>query len=238
METETNSNNVGAKSNIAVPIAIILAGVIIAGALYFSDGKKAVNTDNTLNNKAVAVDVKNVNTDGAPFIGNPNAPVVIAEWFDYQCPACKYGENNLITPLVEEYVKAGKLKVIFKDFAFLGPDSQTLSLTARAIWEAYPDKYYEWHKTIFTNQGQENSGWATKAVINSLTAKVKGIDIAVVDGLLAKNSAKYQAVIEADKAEGAKFGINATPSYILADQLMVGVPQYTAVKTFIDGLLK
>ena len=222
------------KSNYSIPVAIVLAGVIIAGALYFNDGKKAVVP---VPEKTQAL-IEQVSTAGEPFIGNPNAKAVMAEWFDYQCPACQYADQNLITPLVADYVKAGKLKIIFKDFAFLGPDSQTLAITARAVWEAYPDKFYDWHKTMFDNQGQENTGWATKAVINSLTAKVAGIDQSVIDGLIAKNSAKYQAAIEADKAEGGKFGVNATPSFIIGDKLQVGVPQYSAVKVMIDALLK
>ena len=232
MEKET-------KTNYSTPIAIVLAGIIIAGAMFFNDNKKAVAPDKTANtNQATVVDIKNVKIDGEPFVGNANAPVVIAEWFDYQCPACKYADQNMITPLVAEYVNAGKLKIVFKDFAFLGPDSQTLALTARAVWEAYPDKFYEWHKVFFDNQGRENTGWATKAEIATLTAKVAGIDQAVIDGLIAKNSATYQTTIDADKAEGTKFGVNATPSFIIGSSLQVGVPQYSEVKSMIDALLK
>lgn len=239
METETNVGSTG-KSNYSVPVAIVLAGIIIAGALYFNDGKKVVNPPEKVTNTAdkTLVDIKNVKIAGNPFVGDINAPVTIAEWFDYQCPACQYGDKNLITPLVADYVKTGKVKIVFKDFAFLGPDSQTLALTARAVWEAYPDKFYEWHKVFFDNQGRENTGWATKEVIKSLNKKVVGLDQAVIDDLLLKNSAKYQALIDADKAEGAKFGLNATPSFIISDKVFVGVPQYTAVKTIIDSLLK
>ena len=225
------------KSNYSTPIAIVLAGIIIAGALYFGDNKKVAVPDKAIT-QASATLIEQVKTDGEPFVGNPNAPVVMAEWFDYQCPACRYGDQNMITPLVADYVKAGKLKIVFKDFAFLGPDSQTLALTARAVWEAYPEKFYEWHKTFFDNQGQENTGWATKEVIASLNKKVSGLDQSVIDGLLAKKSIKYQAAIDADKAEGAKLGVNATPSFIIGNELKVGVPQYVDIKNIIDGLLK
>jgi protein-disulfide isomerase len=228
------------KINYSTPIAIVLAGIIIASAMYFSDGKKAVAPE--VDNKANIVSIKNVKIDDEPFIGNPNAPVTMAVWFDYQCPACQYNEQNLISPLVVEYVKTGKLKIIFKDFAFLGlpqiQDSMNLALTARAVWEAYPDKFYEWHKTIFTNQGKENTGWATKAVITDLTKKVSGIDMVVIDNLLNTNLAKYKKLIEDNKNEGIKFGINATPSFIIGDTLQVGVPQYAVVKQMIDSLLK
>lgn len=239
MEKENNTV-VEAKSNLAMPIAIVVAGLIIAGAIYFGEGKKvaAPTDDQNSLGKAQAVNIKNVKTEGSPFIGDPNAAITIAYWFDYQCPACKYNEQNLITPLVADFVKTGKVKVVFKDFAFLSEDSQTLGIVARAIWEAYPDKYYAWHKVIFDNQGEERTGWATKAVINSLTQKVPGIDLAVIDSLLAKNTAKYQKMMDDDRIDGSKFGVNATPSYIVADQLIVGVPQYAELKSYIETLLK
>lgn len=228
METNTTI-----KNNYSTPVAIVLAGLIIAGALYFGDSKKEVITSVE---KAPTL-IERVNIAGNPFIGDPNAKITLVEWSDYQCPACQYADQKLISPLVAEYVKNGRLKIVFKDFAFLGSDSRTLALTARAIWEAYPDKFYEWHKTLFDNQGRENTDWATKAVIDSLTAKVPGIDQKVIDNLLSTNSTKYQAAIEADKDEGAKLGVNATPSFILGDRLQVGVPQYASIKTMIDSLL-
>ena len=144
-----------------------------------------------------------------------------------------------MNPLVEEYVKTGKVKVVFKDFAFLSEDSQTLGITARAVWEAYPDKFYEWHKTIFVNQGEERSGWATKTVIDNLTKKV-GIDVNKIDDLITKNKAKYLAAMNADKAEGSRFGINSTPSMIIGTELAVGAPRYFRefVAHYIDVLLK
>ena len=227
METET-------KTNYSIPIVIILAGIIIAGAMYFNDGRKTEKpTDQPL-----IVDIKNVNVDDDPFIGNPNAPVVIAEWFDYQCPACRYADQNIITPLVADYVRSGQVKIVFKDYAFMSADSFSIALTARAVWEAYPDKFYQWHKVFFDNQGSENTGWATKEVINSLTSKVPGIDLAVIDGMITKNLVKYQTAMEADKQEGLSFGIRSTPSFIIGDKLQVGAPQYSSFKILVDSLLK
>jgi len=243
MDSENNLDN-NQKSNLAMPIAIVIAGVIIAGAIYFGDSSKTnkiIDNSNTIG-KTQTVDIKNVKITDNPFIGDPNAPITLAYWFDYQCPACKYNEETLMTPLVTDYVKTGKVRIVFKDFAFLGlpqiVDSNTLGITARAVWEAYPDKFYAWHKMIFDNQGQENTGWATKAVIDGLTSRVAGIDLTVINDLVNKNQTKYQKAMDDDKTEGAKFGVNATPSFIISDQIIVGVPNYDQLKLFIDGLLK
>jgi protein-disulfide isomerase len=224
------------KQNYSTPIAIILAGIIIAGALYFSNKKEAIAPQENPN----IASIKNVNIKDNPFIGNPNAPVVMAVWSDYQCPACEYNERIIISALVDEYVKTGKLKIVFKDFAFLGlpqvQDSVNIALMGRAVWEAYPEKFYEWHKMIFANQGK-GSDWASPAAINSLTKKVSGIDLAVITDLLSINSEKYKRMIDDDKQQGIRLGINATPSTIIADELIVGVPDYIVIKQKIDSLL-
>ncbi len=226
------------NSNYSVPIAIVLAGVIIAGALYFTDSSPKVQESAPTNTEqAKTVDIKNVTVDGEPFVGNPNAPITIAIWSDFQCSACRVNEERLVSALIPEYVKDGKVKIVFKDFAFFGPDSTNLALTGRAVWDAYPDKYYEWHKNIFTSQAGTNSGWASMANIEKLTASISGIDIAVIKKLLVEKKAVYEQLVNNSKAEGASFGVNATPSIVVADQLIVGVPQYAEFKSYLDTLL-
>jgi protein-disulfide isomerase len=237
MQEEKNISTSGV-SNYSVPIAIILAGVIIAGALFFTDGKEskeiAVPQDT---NQAKTVSIKNVTVDGEPFVGNPNAKATLAVWSDYQCSACKVNEERLVSPLVAEYVKTGELKIVFKDFAFFGPDSTNLALTGRAVWDAYPDKYYEWHKAVFTSQKGTNSGWASVENIEKITMTIPGIDIQVIKKLLSEKSTVYQGLVDKSKNEGASFGVNATPSMIIGEELIVGVPQYAEFKLFLDDLL-
>jgi len=50
---------------------------------------------------------------------------VVAYWFDYQCPYCRRVEENVLPQLIAEHVDRGNVKIVFKDFQFLGPDSQT-----------------------------------------------------------------------------------------------------------------
>ena len=84
---------------------------------------------------AQKVDIKNVKIDGDPFIGQANAPVTIALWGDYQCPFCKRFEVETLPQIIKNYVDAGKVKVVFMDFTFLGNDSITAALYSRSIWK-------------------------------------------------------------------------------------------------------
>ncbi len=96
-------------------------------------------------------------TDGDPFIGSANAPLTIDEWTDYQCPFCKQFEGASLPQILQTYVNTGKVKIVFKDFAFLGPVSSVEAEYARAVYALYPTQYFAWRTAIFSQQPQENT---------------------------------------------------------------------------------
>lgn len=232
-------------NKLSVPMAIILAGVLVAGAVLLNGSRSntaQVNVPQQPGQVAQqpagqAVDIAKVKTDGEPFVGSPNAPVTMAYWFDYQCPFCRRFEEDAITQLMKDYVNTGKVKVVFKDFQFLGPDSQTAGLAERAVWEVAPDKFYTWHKAMYDKQDNENGGWGNKTDILALT-KSLGIDSAKVEQLMTSKATEYQKAMDADKAEGGAFGINGTPGSIIGKNLISGAQPYSAVKQLIDLALQ
>ena len=241
METESK------KISIPPSLAILIAGVLIAGAVIYSskDNTRVVALQGAQQQAAaqgapqIAVDIRKVKTAGAPFIGNPNAPVTVAYWYDYQCPFCKRNEEATMPQLVTDYVDTGKVKIVFKDYEFLGPDSQTLGQYSRAVWNVAPDQFYKWHKAVFDNQGTENTGWATKEKIQSITSGVLGAAVtSKVTQDVTANGASYQKIIDSDKSEGAQMGITGTPGAIIGTQFISGAQPYASFKKAIDVALQ
>ncbi len=120
-------------------VASFLIGVLITKVLYLE--KNSVSTTLPSEQQATAplqpsvkVNIKDVDIKNEPYIGNANAPVVMAYWMDYQCPFCRRFEQETLPTLIEKYVNTGKLKIVFKDFQFLGEDSQAAGLFANAVW--------------------------------------------------------------------------------------------------------
>ncbi len=231
MNTETNKY--------FLPAAVILAGLFIAGAVFWNGSHpKAANPTDT--NTAPVVDIKNVKTDGDPFIGNANAPIVIAEWTDYQCPFCKQFETTTLPQIEKNYIEAGKVKIVFKDFQFLGADSLVDAEYARAVWALYPAQFPAWREALFSQEPQENSLNAADNLkfVLKVTGSVAGIDVNKVTADVKANQAKYDAVIEEDKTEAGDFGIQATPSFVVGTQMIAGAYPYATFQTAIDALLK
>lgn len=223
--------------NLAMPIAVVIAGALVAGAVYFSGGHTSLPLTIAAPQQPTAqvVDISKVKTDREPFVGNPNAPVTVAEWYDYQCPFCRRHTEETMPAIIKDYVNTGKVKVVFKDFQFLGPDSQRLGQFSRAVWAIAPDKFYEWHKTIYDNQGTENTGWATVDKILALSKPILGqADTDKALQLVKANGKTYQSAMDADKAEGAAFGVTGTPGFVIGKQLIEGAQPYAAIKQVID----
>ena len=222
-----------------VPVAIIAAGLIIAGAVIFAPklNSKQGETANISGNPPAApsVNIKDVNLNGEPYIGSPQAPVVMAYWSDYQCPFCARFETQTLPALKTQYVDTGKLRIVFKDLQFLGPDSKTAALLGRAIWQAYPDKYFAWRQKMYEDQGTENSGWVgTKA--DSIASSL-GMDVKKLNQLVSQNNSSYSQAIDNDYSEGNKFGIQSTPSFVLGTQLVVGAQPLSAFTQIINSEL-
>jgi protein-disulfide isomerase len=217
------------------PIAVIIAGVIIALAVKSGGGIKP-STDPSGGAQA-QVNIKDVAIKDHPFVGKESAKVTIAYWSDYQCPFCKQFETQTMPSIIKDYVDTGKAKIVFKDYQFLGPDSETGALYARAVWELYPKQFFAWREAMFNKQDNENGGFGTEATVLALTKTIAGIDGNKVAQTVAAKKATYQQAIEDDRTEGANFGINGTPGFIIGTTAIPGSVPYATFKQLIDQQL-
>ena len=239
---ETNDTN-----SKFLPVAVVVAGLLIAGAVLWN-GSRPAGPSAGSPQAAAKVDIKNIKIDGDPFIGSANAPVTIAFWSDFQCPYCKAVEvggipqiplEPALPDLIKNYVDTGKVKIVFMDFVFLGNDSVTAALYSRAIWKLYPDQYFAWREAMYEAQDEEgDQGFGDSASIDKLDATIAGIDAAKVANDVKANTGVYQAAIDSDRAEAAKAGVNATPSFVIGTKLIPGAVPYATLQAAIDPLLK
>jgi protein-disulfide isomerase len=235
------------RHSLLVFSAIIIAGAMVAGAIVWGINRVVdtardtraprVATERSAPSPSPAVNIGDVSLDGVPFVGDPAAPAVMAYWYDYQCPFCREVELKIMPQLMNDYVKTGKLRIYFKDFQFLGPDSFAAGLASRAVWEVAPKKFYDWHSAMFENQDAENGGWGNAEDIVALTETIPGIDAAKVEELMSTRADEYQRALEADLREASGMGINGTPGTIIGSQLIAGAAPYTQFRGAIDQVL-
>lgn len=233
------------RSQLYLPLAIVAAGALIGLGVYYG---LSHNASSGAGAPSAQVDIKDVKIDGNPFIGKADAPVVVAYWSDYQCPFCKAVEVGgvsgiSITPalpqLIKEYVDTGKVKLVFKDYPFLGDDSTMGALYEHAIWHLYPDKFYAWREKMIKAQDEEgDTGFGDEASILELIKTIPGLDAQKLKADVAANRAAYEASIDADRTEGTALGITGTPAFITGTTLIPGAVEFDSFKRAIDEQLK
>ena len=205
---------------LAIPIMI---GVLVGGVLS-EYGVNSNNSEKLTSTKLIE--------NGSPFMGNINAPITIVEWGDYQCTFCYKFHQNTLDIINEDFIKTGKVKIIFKDFPLNGVDSK---LAAEASYCAQDqEKYWKYHDELYKNWGGERTGWITRESLDKF-AETVDLDLKKFNKCL--DDHKYENKIDLLYEFGKEIGINATPSFLVFnDQKMIKIrgnqPLEVFLKTF------
>jgi protein-disulfide isomerase len=99
--------------------------------------------------------------NGSPILGDPNAPITLVEFGDYQCHYCNVFFQSIEEDIIKNYVETGKVKMIFKDYNIIGPDSINASHGAHCANEQ--ELFWEYHDILYSNWTGENNGWASSS---------------------------------------------------------------------------
>ncbi|MDC0450648.1 DsbA family protein [Nitrosopumilus sp.] len=205
---------------LSIPIII---GVIVGGFL----GTYGINS----NDSEMVTSAKLIE-NGSPILGNPDAPITILEWGDYQCTFCYKFHQNTLEIINEDFIKTGKVKVVFKDYPLNGPDSK---LAAEASYCAQDqEKYWQYHDELYRNWGGERTGWITRDALTEFAVTVN-LDTEKFNKCLDDN--KYQSKVNSLYEFGNQIGIDATPSFLVFnDQKIINIrgnqPLEVFLKTF------
>src|SRR5215468_685251 len=142
-------------------------------------------------------------------LGDPKAPVTLVEYADLQCPYCGEWARQTLPVLVSDYVRTGRLRIVFHGLAFVGPDSGS-ALTA-AVAAARQNHLWDVVDGLYQRQGAENSGWVTPELLALIVRDVPGLD---ADRLARDRQVDWTGEqISAAAAEAEAAGIQGTPSF-------------------------
>jgi protein-disulfide isomerase len=162
-----------------------------------------------------------VATGDGRILGDPNAPVTIVEYADFQCPVCKRAESAIISPLEKDYIQTGKVKLEFRMYAFIGQESFNAAQAADAAGEQ--GKFWEYHDALFNAQGAENGGNFTYDKLVAIAQQV-GLDVPRFEEALSSN--KYLEPIQREADAATAHGVSSTPTFFIGDKKLVGVQPY------------
>jgi len=148
--------------------------------------------------------------NGSPILGDPNAPITLVEFGDYQCHYCNVFFQTIEDDIIKNYVKTGKVKIIFKDYNIIGPDSINASHGAHCANEQ--GLFWEYHDTLYSNWTGENNGWASP---RNLTVFAEEINADMDKWAECMNEKPHSITINESNNDARVLELTGTPAFFV-----------------------
>jgi len=227
METET-------QSPYLVPLAIVVAGALVAGAIYWGDSK-APTTNNQQPTTDARIEIAPI-TDRDHILGSRDAKLIIVEYSDTECPFCKVFHNTM-KEVVRNY--NGQVSWVYRHFPIVSLHSRALKESEatecayelgghQAFW-SYIDKVFE-----ITNSNNSLDPAELPKIADMI-----GLDITAFNACL--ESGRYGEFIQESVEEAVKAGARGTPYSIILTQdgkkvVINGAEPIESIKAKLDNL--
>lgn len=171
-------------------------------------------------------------------MGDPNAPVKIVEYSDFQCAYCRRHAEETEPLIVEQYVETGKVHLTYVPYGFAGngawPTPESGQAANAAFCAGEQGKFWEYHDLVFANQGGEASGALTNQLLISL-AEDLNLDMGQFRSCF--NDKKYADQIQAGIDQGNAAEVSGTPSFLINGKLIVGAQPFDVFQQEIEAAL-
>lgn len=238
---EPNFQQPTTNSSPAIPLAIVAGFALIAAAIFFSGGQSAPTPATTQTDTAptVAANTSIRPVDDTDFIrGNPNAPIMLVEYSDYDCPFCKQFHETM-KMIMEDYAVGGQVAWVYRQFPIsqLHPNAPRISEAAFCVGELGGDEaFWTFSDLVFDERELNEATNMTRLPEFAMTA---GVDQAAFTECL--NSGRQQQAVTDSYNDALAAGAQGTPHTIvlIGDQQAVinGAQPYSVIKEIIDNLI-
>ena len=173
-------------------------------------------------------------------MGDPDAPVVIVEFSDFQCPYCKVFADETEPLIVENHVATGEVYFIYRSLGNFISDNigagrtESLDAAEAAYCAGDQGKFWEYKDILYANWQGEDVGSFTE---KRLTAFAEALDLELNQFNECLSSQKYRDLAEQDLRVGREEGINSTPSFLINGKLVVGAQPYSVFQQEIQDAI-
>jgi protein-disulfide isomerase len=219
------------KRRLYIVLGVVIAAFVIAALLIIPSLLPAGNI-------ITITPIERPNVDGKA-MGDPNAPVKIDVYEDFQCPACKSYTENIEPRVVKDFVATGQVYYVYRTFPFL--DDRSLSKESdqaanASMCAAEQNRFWDYHDMLFANwNGENQNSFSDKRLV--AFAESLNLDMQAFNSCFEKDA--YHDVINSELEQGKSIGIQGTPSVLVNGQLVSPglVPSYEDIATAVNNAL-
>lgn len=158
-----------------------------------------------------------ISADDDPVRGNADASITIIEFSDFQCPFCARFHIQTLPLLLENYIDAGKAKLVYRDFPIQGIHPNAIPAAAAAECADEQGKYWEYHDKLFENQNQWNQ-LETPDAVSIFGQYAKEIELNQEQFDVCLTTGKYIDEIRKDLDDGREYGVSGTPGFFIGNE--------------------
>ena len=109
-------------------------------------------------------------SEGFPSDGSATAPITILELADFQCPYCRQFSQDIYPKIREKYVKTGKVRLIWRDMAIRGPESEAAGAAALCAHEQ--GRFWPYHDLLYARAEGQNQGAFTPETLKAMANEI------------------------------------------------------------------
>lgn len=209
----------GSRTYLLLAGAVILSIVAVGLLVLFDEGRDPPTGESG-------------GTSPEKSLGAANAPVVVVEYSDFQCPYCAQFATGTGQKLREEYVASGDVRFVYRHMAFIGDESTRAAEASECANEQ--GRFWDYHDRLFAEQVGENRGTYAKDNLKRFAFEL-GLDTEQFDQCL--DSGKYRAQVQADFRDAQLRQITSTPSILVNERLVPNGASYQVLQAAIEAAL-
>jgi protein-disulfide isomerase len=208
----------GLKTYGLIAVVVVVAVIVVAILVILTQGQSPAPTPAELAGESQ---------------GATDAPVVVVEYADYQCPYCRQWFLGPYPQLKTDYIDTDQVRLVFRNLAFIGNESIWAAEAAECAGDQ--GQFWAYHDLLFQKQGPENSGAFSRNNLKQVAASL-GLDTAQFNQCL--DSGKYLSLVQQQSAGAQSLGIHSTPSFLVNSQLVQNGSNYPDLNAAIEVALK
>jgi protein-disulfide isomerase len=209
-------------------ILLVTVGALLMSLILILPNLKSSDVSNIIQ----ITPISNVVPVKKTSMGNPDAPVKMDVWEDFQCSGCLSYTKNLEPKILQTYVETGKVYYTFHFYPFIdGGQGESHDAANAAMCAAAQERFWDYHAITFANWIGENAGSFTKPRLIAFALNI-GLDMNVFNQCFQENT--YSAQIQQDIDDGTKLGVPPTPGIFINGKMVVSSAGQNYIPSFND----
>ena len=183
-----------------------------------------------------------ISLDDDPIRGDPDAPITIVEFSDFQCPFCARFHVQTLPSIIEEYIEEGKVNLVYRDFPIQSIHPNALPAAVAAECANEQGKYWEYHDTLFEKQNSWNR-LDSNSAIATFSQYASDIELEQEQFDSCLQTGKYLEEVQGDLSDGRDYDVTGTPGFFIGNEdigfvKINGAQPFESFKRIIDAQLE